>query len=123
MAHACMLNIIPENFVVHRSVPTHGITQLGLRSHPTESSTLEALTTKFYSLGLTNRFSPLRRSFPFVLATLLRHLYPRLGAHMGDSQIVGAWTCLERELHISMLELKAVILALTGLQYYRAIMG
>ena len=34
---------------------------------------------------------------------------------MGDSQIVGVWTCSERELHISVLELKAVILALQHL--------
>ena len=40
-----MLNILPENLVVQRSVPIYGITQLGLRSHPTGSSTLEALTT------------------------------------------------------------------------------
>ena len=40
-----MPNILPENFVVQRSVPIYGITQLGLRSHPTGSSTLEALTT------------------------------------------------------------------------------
>ena len=39
-----MPNILPENLVVHRSVPIYGITQLGLRSHPTGSSTLEALT-------------------------------------------------------------------------------
>ena len=40
-----MPNILPENLVVQRSVPIYGITQLGLRSHPTRSSTLEALTT------------------------------------------------------------------------------
>ena len=33
-------NILPENLVVQRSVPIYGITQLGLRSHPTGSSTL-----------------------------------------------------------------------------------
>ena len=43
-----MPNILPENFVVHRSVPTHGITQLCLRSHPTGLSTLEALTRTFF---------------------------------------------------------------------------
>ena len=31
---------------------------------------------------------------------------------MGDSQIAGVWTRLERKLHISVLELKAVILVL-----------
>ena len=42
-----MPNILPENLVVQSSVPIYGITQLGLRSHPTGSSTctLEALTT------------------------------------------------------------------------------
>ena len=38
-------NILPDNFVVHRSVPIHRITQLGLRSHPTGSIVHEALTT------------------------------------------------------------------------------
>ena len=32
--------------------------------------------------------------------------------YMGDSQIAGVWTCSERELHINVLELRAVILAL-----------
>ena len=40
-----MPNILLENLVVQRSVPIYGITHLGLRSHPTGSSTLEALTT------------------------------------------------------------------------------
>ena len=43
-----MPNILPENLVIQRSVPIYGITQLGLRSHPTGSSTLEALTTLSY---------------------------------------------------------------------------
>ena len=34
------------------------------------------------------------------------------GAHMGDSQISGTWTHTDRKLHISCLELKAVIHAL-----------
>ena len=34
------------------------------------------------------------------------------GAHMGDSQIAGVWTRSEHELHINVLELRAVILAL-----------
>ena len=42
-----MLNILPGNLVVHRSVPVDGSTQLGLRSHPIGSSTLEALTMTF----------------------------------------------------------------------------
>ena len=42
-----MLNILPGNLVVHRSVPVDGSTQLGLRSHPFGSFTLEAFTTTF----------------------------------------------------------------------------
>ena len=40
-------NIVPENFVVYRSVQIHGITQFFLRSHPTGLSTFEAPTTTF----------------------------------------------------------------------------
>ena len=45
----CILvpNILPENFVVHRSVLIHGINQLGLRSHPTGSPVFEAPTMTF----------------------------------------------------------------------------
>ena len=39
MAHV-VPNILPENLVVQRSVSIYGITQLGLRSHPTGLSTL-----------------------------------------------------------------------------------
>ena len=55
-------NILPENLVVHGGIPIHGITQLGSRSHPTGSSTLEAPTTTLL----------LFRSDPVVLGTLLR---------------------------------------------------
>ena len=126
-----MPNILPENLVVQRSVPIYGITQLGLKSHPTGSSTLEALTT-LHSLGLTNRFSTPRRSDPVVLATLLRQwqnlsffksgipiptiftdaLTQGWGSHMGDSQIAGVWTHCEHMLHINVLELRVVILPL-----------
>ena len=34
------------------------------------------------------------------------------GAHMGDSQIAGTWTCTDRKLHINCLEFKAVVSAL-----------
>ena len=34
------------------------------------------------------------------------------GAHKGDSQISGTWTCRDRKLYISCLELKAVVSAL-----------
>ena len=46
IAHTCQI-FSQKIFVLHRSVPIHGITQLGLRSHPTGSSTLDASTTTF----------------------------------------------------------------------------
>ena len=39
--------IIPEHAVIFRSVPIHGITQLGIRSHPTVSPVFEAPATTF----------------------------------------------------------------------------
>ena len=92
----------------------------------------------FHSLGLTNHFTPPCRSHPLVLATLLRQWQDLSflisgipirpfqaeftiftdastqgwGAHTGDSQIAGVWIHSERELHINVLELKAVILVL-----------
>ena len=99
---------------------------------------LRPLQGHFHSLYLTNRFAPPRRSDPEVLATLLRQWQDLsfltsgipirpfqaeftiftdtstqgCGAHMGDSQIVGVWTLSERELHINVLELRAVIFSL-----------
>ena len=96
------------------------------------------LQRHFHSLGLTDRFTPSRRSDPLVLANLLRRWQdPRFltsgiplrtfhaeftifteastqgwGAHLGDSQISGTWTHTDRKLHINCLELKAVIHAL-----------
>ena len=96
---------------------------------------LRPLQHHFHSLGLTDRFTPPRRSDPLVLANLLRHWQdPRFltsgipirtfqaeftifmdastqgwGAHMGDSQISGAWTHTNRKLHSNCSELKAVI--------------
>ena len=99
---------------------------------------LRPLQSYFHSLGLTDRFTPPHRSDPLVLASLLQQWQdlPFItsgipirpfqaeytifmdastqgwGAHMGDSQISGTWTPLDRELHISCLELKAVVSAL-----------
>ena len=99
---------------------------------------LRPLQRHFHSLGLTDRFTPPRRSDPLVLANLLRYWQDQRfltsgipirtfqaeftiftdastqgwGAHMGDSQISGTWTHTDRKLHISCLELKAVIRAL-----------
>ena len=99
---------------------------------------LRPLQRHFHSLGLTNRFTPPRKSDPVVLANLLRQwLDPHFltsgipirpfqadytiltdasnqgwGAHMGDSKISGIWTRIDRKLHINCLELKAVTCAL-----------
>ena len=40
-------NILPENLVVHESIPIYWITKLGLRSHPTGSPVFEAHTITF----------------------------------------------------------------------------
>ena len=105
---------------------------------PLDHLYLRPLQRHFHSLGLTNRFTPPRRSDPLVLANLLRH-WQNLrfltsgipirtfqadftiftdastqgwGTHMGDSQISGTWTHTDRKLHINYLELKAVVSAL-----------
>ena len=96
------------------------------------------LQRHFHSLGLTDRFTPPRRSDPLVIANLLRHWQDLRfltsgipirtfqaeftiltdastqgwGALMGDSQISGTWTRTDRKLHINWLELKAVVSAL-----------
>ena len=59
-----MPNILPENLVVQRSVPIYGITQLGLRSHPTGSSTLEALTTLSFIRSDKPVFRPCSPCYP-----------------------------------------------------------
>ena len=99
---------------------------------------LRPLQCYFHSLGLTDRFTPPRRSDPSVLASLLQQWQDLsfltsgipirpfqaeftiftdpsnqgLGAHMGDSQISGTRAPLDRQLHINCLELKAVEAAL-----------
>ena len=99
---------------------------------------LRPLQRHFHSLGLTNQFTPPRRSDPLVLANLLQHWQDLRfltsgipirtfqadftiftdastqvwGANMGDSQISGTWTRTDRKLHIICLELKAVVSAL-----------
>ena len=99
---------------------------------------LRPLQRHFHSLGLTDRFTPPRQSDHLVLANLLRQWQDlrfltsgipiRMfqadftiftdastqgwGAHMGDSQISGTWTHVDRKLHTNCLELKAVISAL-----------
>ena len=97
---------------------------------------LRPLQRHFHSLGLTDRFTALIRSTgPCQPSTALagptfsylRDPYPHISgefmifmdastqgwvAHMGDSQIWGTWTRTDRKLHISCLELKAVVSAL-----------
>ena len=105
---------------------------------PLDHLYLRPLQRHFHSLGLTDRFTPPRRSDPLVLANLLRRwLDPRFLtsgipicafqadftiftdasnqgwlAHMGDSKILGTWTLTDRKLHINCLELKTVTFAL-----------
>ena len=91
---------------------------------------MRCLQRHFYSLGLTNQFTPPCPSDPLVLATLLRQ-WQNLwfltsgipirpfqmeftiftdastqggGAHRGDFQISGVWTHSERRLHINVLD-------------------
>ena len=59
---ACVPNSSLENFVVNRSVPIHGITRLGLMSHPTGSSTLESPTT---TLSLIRSDEPVYTTMSF----------------------------------------------------------
>ena len=131
-------NILPENFVIHISVPIHEITKLGLRSHPTGSSTFEAPTTTFsiirpdkpiYTIVSIRHFSPCHptKAVAGPIVSHVRNPYPifpsglriftkastqSFGSRMEDSQIAGVWAHSEHELHINVLELKAVILAL-----------
>ena len=131
-------NILPDNLVSHGAIPIYGITQLGLRSHPLGCLHLRPLQRHIHSLGLTKQFSPLRRLDPLVLVTLFRQwqdlsfitsgipIQPfqaeftiftdastqGWGTHMGNSQIADVWTCSQLELHISLLELRVVLLAL-----------
>ena len=127
MAHV-VPNILPENLVVQRSVPIYGITQLGLRSHPTGSSTLSFIrsdkpvfnTAAFRPCYPTQAVagpivSHIRNpylTFPSGIDHFHGRLDPGRGRPHGDSQIAGVWTRSECELHINVLELRSVILAL-----------
>ena len=104
-----MPNILPDSFVLHRSVTVHRITQLGLRSHPTGSIAHEALTTTLsfirsdklvFSTVSIRPFSPCQPTqvlagpifshirnpypaFPGGVHNFYRHLYPGLGLPHG----------------------------------------
>ena len=90
-----MPNILQENLVIHRSVPIHGITQLGLRSHPTGLSTLEALTTTFSFIRsdkpvfTTPSFRPFSPCYPTQamagpIVSHIRNPYPAFPAGVHD---------------------------------------
>ena len=137
IAHGCRISS-QKILSYTRSVPFHGITQLCLRSHPTGSPVFEAPTTTFsftmpdepvYTtvsirpLGPCHLTRAMARptishvrdtypTFPGGVHHFHGRLYPGLGRPHGDYQIAGVWTGSERELHINVLELKAVILAL-----------
>ena len=49
---------IPSSLVLSSSGPTHGLTQLGLRSYPSGRLYPRPLQRYFHSLGLTDRFIP-----------------------------------------------------------------
>ena len=134
----CVPSILPDSFVIQRNVPIHGITQLGLRSHPTGSTTQESLTMTLsfvrsdkpvYTTVSIRPFSPCHRTQAMAGSTVshmsgipIRPLQSEFtiftdastqgcGSHIGDSQILVVWTCSERKLHMIVLELMAVILA------------
>ena len=121
-----MPNILPENLVIQRSDPIYGIAQLGLRSHPTGSSTLSFIRSDkpvfrgvqtllpYSGSGRIYRFSDRNPYLTFLgrVHHFLRRLDPGRGRPHGDSHIAGVWTRSEHELHINVLELRAVILAL-----------
>ena len=50
-SNTSLQNILTTSSVVYTSVPVHGITQLGFRSHPTGSSAPEAITMTFSCSG------------------------------------------------------------------------
>ena len=127
-----MSDILQDSTVVQRSVPVHGSTQLGLRSHPPGSIKHEAPTTTFsfiksnkpvystVSIRLLSSFhrneamegpivSHIRNPYPTIsggIRDFHGRLYPVLGRSHGGFPDCG---CLD-PLHISVLELKAVIL-------------
>ena len=113
-------------FVIQRSVPVHGSTQLGLRSHPTGSVTHEAFTTTFtfvrsekpiYTTMLIRPFSPCHstRAMAGPIISHIRNSYPAFpgevhdgwGAHMGFPRFL-VFGPAEHKLHINVLELKAL---------------
>ena len=120
-------NILPENIVVYGGIPIRGNTQLGRRSHPTWSFTLEATTT---TLLLFRSDKPVFTTAAFIPSSPCHPTQAMAGpvqaeftiftdtstqgwsTHMRDSRIAGAWTRSDHKLHIKVLEIRVLILAL-----------
>ena len=131
---SCTPSILPSCTILFSSVPADGITQLGLRSHPSGSSVPETPSTLFslirpdkpvYATASIRPTGPCQPSQALAGPTFsyLRNPHPhfsggfhdfyrRLYPGMGDSQISGTWTHTDRKLHVNCLELKAVVSAL-----------
>ena len=133
----CVPNILPTSSVVYTSVPVHGITQLGFRSHPSGSFIPEAITTfslvrsdqPVYTIASIESLPTYSGSGRTFLTSFLTSGIPirpvqaeftiftdastqGWGAHMEDSQISSIWNYSDSRLHINTLLLKAVILIL-----------
>ena len=96
----CMPDILPNRFVIQRSVPVHGITQLGLRSRATGSVTHEALTMTFsfvkadklvYTTVSIRRFSPCH-STQAMEGSIFSHIWKTYPAFPGRVHRAGAPT-------------------------------
>ena len=128
----------PPSLVLSSSGPTHGLTQLGLRSYPSGSFVPETATMLFSfirpdrSVYTTTSVRPLGPcqltsamagpifsylwnpylSFPGRFYDLHGRLYSGLGRPHGGFPDFGYMAPLDRQLHISYLELKEVEAAL-----------
>ena len=119
--------------VISTNVSIHGITHLGIRSHPTGSSTNEAVTTtvSFFSSDQTvyttvsirpvdpstpasavaERLSFFTTGSPIPIIQYLWMSLPRVGmpiwgiTHIGVWGILGTWSHTDCKLHINCLEL------------------
>ena len=133
-------SILPPSTNLFSSVPAYGVTQLGLGSYASGSFVPETSSTSFSLITCRSdrpvyttasirptgpcqpstalagpMFSYLRNPYPHVsggLHEFYGRLHAGVGRSHGDSQILGTWTRTDRKLHISCLELKAVVSAL-----------
>ena len=102
-------SILPPCTILYSSVPSHGVTQLGLRSHPSGSPVPETPSTSFSfvrSDGPVYATASIRPSGPCQPSTALA------GPTFSYLRISGTWTHTDRKLHINCLELKEVFHAL-----------